>query len=189
MSDFVSELERVYPTTVRSLRRADQEDLIHQFENFLQVDLSGVAEPARWLPLYLKSRSVPGRILQASEWEWAHFVCQVVDYGKRPLDIGQIHINVSMQFIELHETVPDLQRDPGLYGIYAMSSRVYSKQISLAEALLLETLHEDRKFTREQLIGFAELEAEAWPQLKNTNWVDVVTELVRIGVLIERQSE
>lgn len=65
MTDFVRELERVYPATVKSLRRADQEDLIHQFENFLMEDLSGVSEPARWLPLFLKTRAVPGKILQA----------------------------------------------------------------------------------------------------------------------------
>jgi len=188
MSDFVRELERVYPTTVRSLRRADQEDLIHQFENFLLEDLSGVSEPARWLPLYLKTRSVPGRILQASEWEWAHFVCQIVDYGKRPLDPGQIHINVSMQFIELHEAVPDLKRDPGLYGIYVVSSRVFSKQFSLAEALILETLHEDRKYSRGQLVECAQFEAEGWSQLRNTNWEQLIEEMTRVGVLVEGRS-
>jgi hypothetical protein len=188
MSDFVSELERVYPTTVRSLRRADQEDLIHQFENFLLEDLSGVQEPARWLPLFLKTRSVPGRILQASEWEWAHFVCQVVDYGKRPLDPGQIHINVSMQFIELHEVVPDLRRDPGLYGIYMLGSRVYSRQFSLAEALILETLHEDRKFSKSQLIEAAKSEAESWPQLRPTDWQALLEELAKVGVLIEGKA-
>lgn len=185
MSDFVRELERVYPTTVRSLRRADQEDLIHQFENFLQEDLSGVTEPARWLPLFLKTRAVPGMILQASEWEWAHFVCQVVDYGRRPLEKDQIHINISMQFIELHEAVPELRRDPGLYGIYCLNSRVYSKQFSLAEALVLESLHEDRKFNREQLIEFCKMEAEAWPQLKHTDWTFLLQEMCRIGVLVE----
>lgn len=185
MSDFVSELERVYPATVRSLRRADQEDLIHQFENFLMEDLSGVSEPARWLPLFLKTRAVPGKILQASEWEWAHFVCQIVDYGRRPLDPGQIHINVSMQFIELHEAVPDLRRDPGLYGIFVFGTRVHSRQFALAEALLLETLHEDRKYTRAQLIEAAKIEAESWPQLRATDWEGLIQEMSAAGVLTE----
>lgn len=185
MSDFVRELERVYPATVKSLRRADQEDLIHQFESFLREDLSGVSEPARWLPLYLKTRSVPGKILQASEWEWAHFVCQIVDYGRRPLDAGQVHINASMQFIELHESVPDLRRDPGLYGIFVFAGRVHSRQFALGEALLLETLHEDRKFSRAQLIEVARLEAESWPQLRATDWDALITELIQAGVLTE----
>lgn len=184
MSDFVRELERVYPTTVRSLRRADQDDLIHQFESFLLEDLSGVSDPARWLPLFLKTRSVPGLILKSSEWEWAHFVCQVVDYGRRPLDVGQVHYHPSMQFIELHESVPDLKLDAGLYGIYCAQNKVYSRQFSLAEALVLETLHEDRKFSHEQLITWVKLEAESWPKLKDTDWQALVTELTRVGVLV-----
>ncbi|MBX3019193.1 MAG: hypothetical protein KF767_15005 [Bdellovibrionaceae bacterium] len=185
MTDFVRELERVYPATVKSLRRADQEDLIHQFENFLMEDLSGVSEPARWLPLFLKTRAVPGKILQASEWEWAHFVCQIVDYGRRPLDPGQIHINPSMQFIELHESVPDLRRDSGLYGIFVFGNRVHSRQFALGEALLLETLHEDRKFSRSQLIEAARIEAQSWPQLQAVDWDSLLNEMTVAGVLTE----
>lgn len=188
MSDFVRELERVYPTTVKSLRRADQEDLIHQFESFLSEDLAGVSEPARWLPLFLKTRSVPGLILQASEWEWAHFVCQVVDYGRRPLDLEQIHFHPSMQFIELHDMVPDLRREPGLYGIYFHAGRVLSRQFALTEALILESLHEPRKFSRKSLIEFVEEASLKWPQMSGVNWLQLIQELVQVGVLVEGPS-
>lgn len=188
MSDFVRELERVYPTTLRSLRRADQDDLIHQFETFLQEDLSGVSEPARWLPLFLKTREVPSLILQASEWEWAHFVCQIIDFGRRPLDEEQIHYNPSMQFIELHAPVPDLNREPGLYGIYRMNSKVYARQFCLGQALILESLHEDRKFNRAQLIRFVEEEAQAWPNLRDSDWDVLIDEMLECGALVEKVS-
>lgn len=186
MSDFVRELERVYPTTVLSLRRAACEDLIVQFESFLDTELAGVNEPARWLPLYLKTRAVPPVILQASEWEWAHFICQAVDFGRRPLDPDQVHINSSMQFIELHDRVPDLGKEPGLYGIFRTRSGVQHRFFPLAEALIMESLHEDRKFTKQQLAEYAAMEAEEWPGLRGVPWSEVIDDMIRAGVLESR---
>ena len=185
MSEFVRELERVYPTTIRSLRRAACEELIFEFEGFLDAELAGVNEPARWLPLYLKSREVPPLILQASEWEWAHFICQAVDFGRRPLDAGQIHYNSSMQFIELHNRVPELDKDRGLYGIFRSKNGIQHRFFPLAEALILESLHEDRKFSKTQLAEYAAFEAESWPGLKGINWSQLIDEMIAAGVLVE----
>lgn len=129
-------------------------EILRNFEEaFGDEDLS---DQVLRLPAFLKTRGVRLALLEVSQWECLHWQCKNLEWGQTKLDRDQIGFvpGVQFQVITDPEAAEALEVRFGLHAIFARENKAVHRAIEKAEALLLDALREERKFTRAQVIEF-----------------------------------
>lgn len=173
-----------FSKTIEALHKHGLESYVSGFEyelHFHQLRLD-----LRWFPVFLKMQNCPARLLSLAEFEYLRAQVYGTEMGAPRIDQGLLALNPSAQFMEVHESLPELGRGPGLYCMVRANGRFFEMELSLPQALLLDLLREDRKFTREQLLKQAEIHEVRLP-LSREEWSRTLTTLIERGVIAQGQ--
>lgn len=171
------ELQSIFPQTLASLRAQKLESVVVDFHRFCTNDLTQTSDAKGWFPVFLKAQGLSTEVTEICHYEWLKFSCVSLDWGAPKLDQGQIAITPGTQFINIENAAAALSCQPGPVAIYSQNGKAKSKSLTKAEALCLDTLNEDRKFNRAQLIDFLKMEGLRIPDLEKTDWENVINEL------------
>lgn len=178
------ELNQIYPRTLQSLKKERLERMVSEFHRFCRDDLSDTNEISRWFPVFLKAQGAPAELTEICHWEWLHFSCAQLDWGKPKLDPGQVALTPGLQVIHIEKAATQLSIEAGLHVVYACGAGVNTRALTAEQALCLDVLQEDRKFSPHQLQEFLKFEAQAVPTLTKVDWEIVIKELKEAGILI-----
>lgn len=181
--------QSAFPKTIEALEKQGLATYVHSFEFELQVQQLRL--DLRWFPVFLKMQNAPRRLLELAEFEYLRSLVYSSDFGRPVLDAGLLGLNPSAQFLEVHQPLPEINRGPGLYCLVKDGSRFFEMELSLAQALLLDLLREDRKYSLDQLLDQAELH-EVKLRLSREDWQRTLGTLLERGVIVrgaERSSE
>ncbi|XGC82346.1 hypothetical protein ACES2L_07630 [Bdellovibrio bacteriovorus] len=125
-------------------------------------------------------------ILELAHWEWEQAWLEVQPFDSEVLESGLIAANTSLQIVTLTVNNSYLSREAGMYGLaYKKNAKNISERIlDIYEAKLFDLLHEDRKYTEDQLIEAAMI-SEGLPEpLDKSRWHSKVQALVDSGFLV-----
>lgn len=178
------ELNRIYPRTLDSLKKERLDSMVGEFKRFCLNDLSDTTDIPRWLPVFLKAQGAPAALTEICHWEWLHFSCRHLDWGSSKLDPGQIGIAPGVQIMNIDKAAERLSVSRGLHVIYQTGTSAQARPLTAAEAICLDILNEDRKFTFLQLREFVKFEGENIAELKGTDWEKVIHQLKEEGILV-----
>lgn len=111
-------------------------------------------------------------LLEVVQWEWIHAWLEVQPLDMPKCDPQVVFLNSSFHVVNLAEDNSWLQRVRGVYGfVYSeKKTAIVEKKIDVAEALLLDLLQEDRKYTKSQLLEMVVLSSESVTQLTSQEW-------------------
>lgn len=180
------ELKRIFPQTLKSLREQKLDSVLTDFSRFCTNDLTHTSDAKGWLPVFLKAQGLSVEVAEICHFEWLQFCCVSQDWGMPKLDQGQIGVLPGLQFINLDKSAKSLSHPPGPVVIYSDNGKAKSRPLAAAEALLLDVLSEDRKFTQKQLIEFLQMEGKEIPSLQKTDWETLITKLLEEKLLITK---
>lgn len=114
----------------------------------------------RYFVGYLRSKFPDQKdLISLVHWEWVHAWVQVQPFSFDYLgEQDVVEINPSLQTVILAEDIPSLERKKGLYGVWysSIDKKIVSSPLSLIQALFLDLLNEDRKYSKNQLQEMAE---------------------------------
>ncbi|HWU44734.1 MAG TPA: hypothetical protein VN132_14880 [Bdellovibrio sp.] len=102
-------------------------------------------------------------ILDLAYWEWVQAWLEIQPFDLQTnSDSGILTLNPSLQIVPLSSENSLLQRALGIYAFVFSSrlGRVVERSLTPAEALLVDLLNEERKYTSEQLLEMATLSNE-----------------------------
>lgn len=111
-------------------------------------------------------------LLEVAQWEWIQAWLEVQPLDLPKCDSQVVFLNPSFHAVTLVEDNSWLQRERGVYGFVYSEKRgaIVEKKLDVAEALLLDLLQEDRKFTKRQMLDMADLSGESVTQLSSQDW-------------------
>lgn len=141
----------------------------------------------RYFVGYLRQRFTQQKeLVDLAYWEWVQSWLEIQPFDLRAhSEKGIVTVNPSLQIVPLLENNSILQKMKGMYA-FVYSNRqheVLEKPLTAAQALLLDLLNEDRKFTSEQLIEMASISEELQPGLTKVQWAEVVADMVSSEIL------
>lgn len=111
-----------------------------------------------------KNLAMP-EVIETAQWEGAKYLLSTVDMDFGVIaDQGTVILNPGLQTVEVKFAEDILQRAPGLYAL-VRNQEIIEVRLEAYEALLLDLVQEDRKFTPQQLLQMMDLEESsfAWP--------------------------
>jgi hypothetical protein len=102
-------------------------------------------------------------LFELAHWEWAHVWIDSLEYDldkksfQKPAEIF-MQLNPTLQILALSSDQASINQEKGLYAIaYSpKQERLVEKKLDVFCALLIDFLHEDQKFTFNQLLELAE---------------------------------
>lgn len=175
--------QSIYPLTVQSLQTLGQSGLIFDFDqDYTESDLD---QKVSHFPMYLKSKNVPAFVLEIVQFECAMDTVTRLDLGSKTIEKNCMQISEQMQIVSVqlsHETLNLVH--PGLFAVVNVGGEVRAIRLGVAQALILDLLKEDRKFSRKQLLEMAEI-FDPRVSLTSAEWKQVVDELVGAQILID----
>jgi hypothetical protein len=174
-----------FSKTLEALEKQGLGSLIRSFE--FELQFQQLRLDLRWFPVFLKMQNCPRRLLELAEFEFLRSQVYTNEMGRPRLEPGLLALNPSAQFLEVHEPLPEIGRGPGLYCLVKEGGRFFEMELSLAQALLLDLLREDRKYSPEQLLQQAELH-EVKLGLTREEWQRTLSSLIERGVIISGQE-
>ncbi|MBX2996746.1 MAG: hypothetical protein KF681_18150 [Bdellovibrionaceae bacterium] len=170
-----------FPKTIEALGKQNLSAMIESFE--FELEVQQLRLDLRWFPVFLKMQNCPRRILELAEFEYLRTQAYAMDMGRPRLDPGMIALNPQAQFVEVHEDLPEIGRGPGLYCLVKSGARFFEMELSLAQALLLDLLREDRKYSSQQLFDMAEIH-EVKLGLSRDQWASTLQTLLDRDVVV-----
>lgn len=179
-------LHSVFPRTVELLHERRLSYLKDQFRKALLEDLmiASSSDHPRWFPVFLKFQGIRREILEVAEYEYlTHFV-EKIDLGKRKQDQGEIQLNPSVQFVELHYDQPKLGKRSGLYCFFKAREKFNEFKLEITQALIADLLQEGRKYSKSQLAEMAKLHAMGSHRSVG-DWLETIEEMISLGILVE----
>jgi hypothetical protein len=182
-------LNSIFPKTLEILHEKKISYLQDQFGKTLteQLMLPPTADTSRWFPVFLKFQTVRQEILEVAEFEYLRHSVKTVDMGEVRTDSGQLTLNPSLQFVELHHEQPKLHRTRGLYCFFKSQERFLEFKLGIAQALLVDLLQEDRKYSPDQLVRMA-LTHKLGGSRSSEAWKKVIEEMLQLGILITKED-
>lgn len=103
----------------------------------------------------------PGQtdLLELAHWEWVQAWLEVQPFDGEASEPGVLTLNPSLQVVRLTRENLSLARDKGIYAfIYSETkARVLEKPLDVIDAVLIDLLQEDCKYSRKQLLEMAVL--------------------------------
>ena len=177
--------QSAFPKTIETLIKQGLGKIVEGFEyelNFQQLRLD-----LRWFPVFLKMQNCPARILELAEFEYLRAQVKTQDLGRPRLEEGLLAVNPSAQFMEVRHHLPEINRAPGLFCLVKEGGRSFEMELSLPQALLLDLLREDRKYTAEQLLDQAQLHEVKIP-LSLQEWRQTLMSLLETGVILQSEA-
>jgi len=147
--------------------------------------LSNEKDCSRWFPVFLKFQGVRPEVLEVAEFEYLRHLVRGWENGALILDEGQLRINPSVQFVELHHFQPKLHRESGLYCFFQVEDDLCEYRLNLKQALIIDLLQDERKYSLEQLA----LQAIGHRMGASQNlqaWKDTILEMLDLGILVSR---
>lgn len=184
-----------FPLCADFIKSKHLELLFKEFTEFIKEESLSPFE--RWWPLFLKEN-------QNNVWannKDVDLLCEVAQYEfyqiwAGEIDLGAnssrdlIQINSTFQYVFIDKASELLSLSQGLYGIFKKPNQdmhpVQVLKLNEAQALMLDTLGEDRTFTEEQLAQWMDSNYGAFQfQDKNKTWRAVLTDLISKGILIQ----
>lgn len=194
-------MRTIFPKTLELLQDNSFVHIPEQFGRTVREELAlpPAEDSSRWFPVFLKVRLVPQKILEVAEFEYLrHLVLSESFIEPKPmagnaapapevsLDLT-VSLNASLQFVELHHSQRKLSRDSGLYCFFKCQGRFMEYQLGLAQALLVDLLHEERSYTARQLAESAN-QHPLGVAIPGAEWQEKISELIRLGILVLRTS-
>lgn len=173
-----------FSKTIEALEKQGLGDLAGSFEYELQVQQLRL--DLRWFPVFLKMQNCPQRLQELAEFEYLRAQAYTIDLGRPRVEPGLLALNPHAQFIEVHENLPEIGRGPGLYCLIKSGHRFFEMELSLPQALLLDLLREDRKYSREQLFEMADLH-DVKLGLSREQWEQTLATLIDREVIVVGQ--
>lgn len=130
----------------------------------------------------------PGQseILETAHWEWVQAWIEIQPFdGESLSEPGIVALNPSLQIVTLSRKNPILKRDKGMYAfIYnSATATVGERPLDLVDALFIDLLQEDRKYSKKQLLEMASLSLKAAPALSSEEMEKKFLSLVADGIL------
>jgi hypothetical protein len=128
-------------------------------------------------------------LLQVSYWEWVEAWLDIQNLSGYREEPNLISINPSFQPLRLDpEAATLLNLPPGLYGCVFNQRRKqkYRGVLTPAEALLIDLLAEELKFSRAQLLDLASLEMKT---INREDWENVFLSLQDRDILREKPGQ
>ena len=188
MVDISSQIQTVFPNTMQALNKEGLDRLFSEFS--VEVfSLSGghiSADTAwmHWFPAYLKIQNVKANLLELAEFEYLKHVSCVLSMGEPKLDPQQVQLNPSAQFVFLSTFHPSINKKAGLYCLFNHNGEPKELLLSPTHAHVIDTLHEPRKFSVQQLIEASAIDR----QDENHDFESAIDELIDIGLLVVSQN-
>jgi hypothetical protein len=181
------ELKVVFPKTLEILGESKLSHITEEFFTELKDQVSSVlmSNDSRWFPVFLKMRGLSDEILEVAEFEYLRYLVRTQDFGKLKNENGTIKLNPSIQFIHLKRAQPKIQRQVGLYCFFKTNASFYELQLALDQALILDLMQEERKYSFDQLMEMALLNSHGVQRSKE-QWRATIAELIHLGVLIDK---
>ncbi|PWU20050.1 MAG: hypothetical protein C5B49_04885 [Bdellovibrio sp.] len=183
-----SELQQIFPQTLASLRREKLDLILNEFQRFCVNDLDDNKSVSGWFPVFLKAHGLSSELTEICYWEWLRFSCCSIDWGEPRMDPGQVRLAPGVQVMKIQDAAKKLAVDPGPHVIYQRGAKVQSRVVNAPEALLLDVLQEERKFSETQLVDYLKMEAEPFVNLRQADWRAVVGRLKDEGILIVKSA-
>ncbi len=183
----VSSLNIVFPKTIEILHEKKISYLQEQFRKTLheQILVSTDSDIPRWFPVFLKFQGIRPEILEVAEFEYLrHLVIQQEAAALR-MDHGQLGLNSTLQFVELHHAQPKLNRERGLYCFFKKQEQLIEYKLSIQQALVVDLLHDERKYSLEQLALHAATHEMGRIQSLQ-KWKETVFEMLQLGILVSQ---
>lgn len=183
--DLGLKLQSIFPKTLAALSSEGLGRMSSEFSvelyNLVGGPIDQDANWTHWFPAYLKVQKVKAPFLELAEFEYLKHLVIHQNMGRPKLDVGQVQLQPGVQFVFLSQHQSAINKAPGLYCIYLKNKTAEDMLLNQAHALIIDTLHEPRKFNREQLISACELEQ---PSAKDG--LDAAYEYLKgLGILIE----
>ncbi len=183
----VSALNTVFPKTIEILHEKKISYLQEQYKKTLQQQLmlSETADTSRWFPVFLKFQGIRPEILEVAEFEYLRHLVSGFDSDVVELKEGLLCLNSSAQFVELHHCQPKLNRDSGLYCFFKKQNELIEFKLNICQALVIDLLQEDRRFSLEQL----SLQATTHKMGKLQSlakWKETIFQMVQVGLLVSQ---
>lgn len=184
-----------FPLCSEFIRSHGLDMLLKEFFKFL--DKEDLSPFERWWPLFIKDNQNK-RWTDNKDVDTLFEIAQVEFYKiwALEIDLGAnvskdlIQINSSFQTVFIDRSTKEVGLERGLYGIYKNPRQEDPHAevvlLSEADALMIDALSEDRKFTEVQL--------EEWMKhshndfkftTKSPSWKLVLTDLISKGILIQ----
>lgn len=203
--DLGQAMRNVFPHTLDVLQRQGNIILTEHFSVELTRwgSVLGDQSWAHWFPAFLKLQAVPSQILELAEFEYLRDLVERQDFGRARLDPGQVGLVAGAQFVFLSVAQPLLGKAPGLYCLFRSAvapvafhsvDQTWAKEnpknsavellLRPQDAVLIDLLHEPRKFNRQQLVDQAELEGVA----PRESLIEARDHLLSSGLLVEGGS-
>ena len=170
-----------FPKTIETLSRLGFASLVESFE--FELQFQQLRLDLRWFPVFLKMQNCPARLQELAEFEYLRAHVYSAEMGAPKVDPGLLALNPGAQFLEVNQGLPELNREKGLYCFIKEGSRFFEMQLSLAQALLLDLLKEDRKFSVDQLLEQAELH-QVKLNLNREEWRRVLASLEERAIIV-----
>jgi hypothetical protein len=174
-----------FSKTIEALTKSGLARFVDGFE--YEIKANNLSADLRWFPVFLKMQSAPARLLEMAEFEYLRCQAFSADFGLPVLEYGVLALNPSAQFLEVRHQLSELQREPGLYCFVKSRGRFFEMQLSLEQALLLDLLHQERKYTRQQIVAEA-LEHPMKIKTDKSEWDQILASLIERGVVMISES-
>jgi hypothetical protein len=181
----VVQLQAIFPKTLELLDESNSLHLREQFGVTATRDLLILSDKdqSRWFPVFLKLQGTRQQILEVAEFEYLKHTVRSLDFCDPIDEAGIIKLNPSVQFVELHYDQPKLGRLSGLYCFFKKTGGFFEFQLGIRQALVLDILQQERKYTVPQLIDMARLhKMGAGHSIEE--WKDIVEDMISIGLLV-----
>jgi hypothetical protein len=175
----------IFPKTIELLHERRIAYLQSQFHKALVEDLmiANSSDQSRWFPVFLKFQGIRKEILEVAEFEYLQNLVKVQDHGKKKTDEGQVHLNPSAQFVELHHDQPKLGRKSGLYCFFKKNDHFYEFKMEIPHALVVDLIHEGRKYSKNQLSEMSKHHVMG-SHRSVEDWLETIEEMICVGILI-----
>lgn len=140
----------------------------------------------RYFPGFLRQKfPLNTSLLELAHWEWVQAWIEIQPFGDSSSESGIVAMNPSLQIVSLVQGNSDLDREMGMYAfVYNhQAARVVEKSLDVFEAKILDLLHEDRKYTVDQLVSMAVLGEEMEAKLAPVEWEKKIWSLQKDGII------
>lgn len=142
----------------------------------------------RYFVGYLRQRFPQHKqLVDVAYWEWVSAWLEMQPFDIRPsAEDGILSANPSLQIVPVLEDNQTLQREKGMYAFVYSSAQnaVMETKLSPEEALLIDLLQEDRKYTEAQLIEQALLSEELPQPLTQDQWAASLAKLKGQSIIL-----
>lgn len=157
-------LEKHFPKTLKLLgpRAQDIRQLYIDEMGFSEGDIES-GEDLRYFAGFIRQNfRDEARLIEVAQWESIQLLLRDQDLSYRVnADAGTVILNPSYQVVILNSANPELARDQGLYiFVRNFSGKVIEHRLDSFEALLIDLVTEDRKYTPDQLLATIDEERE-----------------------------